>query len=121
MKNKLMNMPMWKAFLIALLAILSISVIAETIFVHGIFNLIGHAIVGFEKSHRDDLNDVGEMDQAFNCSKYQDLLRLKDSRDKYDQSIVKDYENQLKTESKLHQFNLTACEQEIKSKKEKLS
>lgn len=127
-KEKILNMPAWKAGACILLLMLGVGMLFETIMVHTVFRIFDRAITKM-KSHRDDfiaeLKAKDEREQRAYCVKYQSLLeertRLSERSPKeFSYDFAKDtldiHEREISSAIENHRFDLAFCEKTIKEK-----
>jgi hypothetical protein len=130
MKDKIMNMPAWKAFVFVLMIIFGIGVVAESLFIHTVFHFLQRGISTFAKIDKDDKADMDEMsknEQVDKCFEYQEVLRTKAGEEannkyhvsflnnEYDHNFAINKEERLNIAIKSHLFNQAACQQKLES------
>lgn len=123
-KENILNMPAWKAFVCALLIIFTIGVVFEEILAHTVFHVIDRMIVKMEVDKQDDIDDLNDMNQRSACDQYKELLRGKEKLAKrsasdisspdYDLLDVKRLETYVSNDIKNHNLNLSKCQKWIK-------
>ena len=81
LKETILKMPAWKAFVFILFIVFGMSVTFEVILSHTIFHVFDRALAKFESDKKADLVDLDDMDKSEQrdfCDKYKLLIEEKE-------------------------------------------
>jgi len=129
LKEAILKMPAWKAFVFILFILFGMSVIFEVILSHTVFHVFDKALQKFESDKKEDLADLDDMDKSEQrdyCDKYKLLIEEKSNLAKrssnefsYDFAFnaMQSHEEDINFAIKQNYFNLKKCEATLKSNK----
>ena len=126
-KENILKMPAWKAFVCLILIMFSLGIVLEEILSHTVFRVFDRMLLKMENEKTADLNDMDDIsksEQHENCKKYQWLLEektdLRRRAAKGQRAADMDYwsmqlhEKDINFAIEHHQLNLAQCKKSLK-------